>query len=620
MLFFDIEANGLYDTVTKGHCMVIIDQFDTVTRYRPENMERGFKRLLEAVEAGEYIVGHNVIKYDIPTLEKLFPKYKLKRECRKYVIDTLVLSQLIEHEIKETDAARLRNHTLPPALYGRHSLKAWGYRLSELKGTYAQEHEEAWAEFNEDMLEYCVQDVVVTKKLYYHLTLNPYSEKAIRLEHDIQWVMFQQEQNGFTFDLEKANKLQRELEEKECVLHSKLISIVPCVPDKVFIPKRDNKTKGYKKGVPIQRYKDFNPGSRQQIDWLIKTKFNYVPENPELFEDERLKIDSTTFDFIKKDPKASEELRALAEVFAEYLMVSKRLGQLSTGTQAWLKQVKEDGRIHGSVNPCGARTFRASHTNPNVAQVPAIGSPYGKECRELFTVPDGWYQAGVDASGLELRCLAHYTYPYDNGAYAHEILNGDIHTANQKAAGLAERSQAKTFIYAFLYGAGDARIGNIVKGDAKEGKRLKKKFLEHTPAIKDLRDAIEGALIAETYHGQIVKWKRKWLKCLDGRFLRVTSIHSALNFLLQSAGAIICKKWVCVLEENLVQAGFDHGKDFQLMAWVHDEVQVACRTKEIAESVVKIAQDSMRQVQAFYGFRVQLDTEGKIGFNWADCH
>lgn len=301
-------------------------------------------------------------------------------------------------------------------------------------------------------------------------------------------------------------------------------------------------------------------------------------------------------------------------------MITKRLGQLIDGKYGWLKCVKEDGRIHGSVNSCGAVTGRATHAAPNVAQVPSIGSPYGKECRSLFTVPEEWYQAGVDASGLELRCLAHFMYPYDNGAYAHEILNGDIHTANQLAAGLPERNQAKTFIYAFLYGAGDAKIGKIVHGDAKDGKRLKREFLSKTPAIADLKAAITNALVAEEFRGRVIRWKRRYLKGLDGRPLHVRSIHSALNLLLQSAGALICKKWIILLEENLIAQGLDHGKDFQYMAWVHDEVQIACRTKEIAETVVKVAQDSMRQAQDFFGFRVQLDTEGKIGKNWCDCH
>ena len=241
---------------------------------------------------------------------------------------------------------------------GRQSLKAWGYRLGELKGTYG-EQENAWDSFSEEMLSYCVQDVTVTKKLYDYLMRIGAPAKAIELEHQAQWLMSRQERNGFVFDLQKAKALQETLEARYAVLNTQLVSIIPRIPDKVFVPKRDNKRLGYKAGVPIQRYKDFNPNSRQQIEWVLKNKFNYVPNNPDCYEDERLKLDDDTFKFIATDPQAPEELHELANVFSEYLMVSKRLGQLATGSQAWLKHVKADGRIHGSVNPCGTVTGRA---------------------------------------------------------------------------------------------------------------------------------------------------------------------------------------------------------------------------------------------------------------------
>lgn len=300
-------------------------------------------------------------------------------------------------------------------------------------------------------------------------------------------------------------------------------------------------------------------------------------------------------------------------------MVSKRLGQLSQGNQAWFKQVKADGRIHGSVNPCGTVSYRASHANPNVAQVPNSGSPYGEECRALFCPPKGWLEVGVDACGLELRCLAHYLFKYDKGEYANEILNGDIHTKNQLAAGLATRNAAKTFIYCFLYGGGDKALGKKLGGSEADGKRAKKKFLERTPSIASLRQAIKDVLVTEV-HGQIVEWKRHYLKGLDGRPLFVRSVHSALNLLLQSAGALICKQWIVRWEQKMIDAGYKHGEDFQFMAWVHDEGQVGCRTDEIAEDAIRLAQEAMRETQAYYSFNCQLDTEGKKGANWAECH
>jgi hypothetical protein len=539
MLYFDIETDGLLDNVTKGHCLVIIDEQNNISAYRPDDFKKGAMRLIAALRDGESICGHNIINYDCAVLAKLYPEFRIKREWRPQVLDTLVLSRLICGNIEDTDHARVRNGTLPAKLIGRQSLKAWGYRLGELKGTYG-EQEDAWDSFSEEMLSYCVQDVTVTKKLYTYLMKIGAPAKAIELEHQAQWLMSKQERNGFVFDLEKAEKLRETLELRYAVLSSQLVSIVPQIPDKVFVPKRDNKRLGYKAGVPIQRYKDFNPSSRQQVAWVLKHQFNYLPENEDCYEDERLKVDGDTFKFIKGDENAPQELRDLATVFEEYLMVAKRLGQLATGNQAWLKHVKADGRIHGSVNPCGTVTGRATHANPNVAQVPHVGSPYGQECRELFRAPEGWYEVGVDACGLELRCLAHYLYPYDKGAYAHVILNGDIHTLNQQAAGLPTRNAAKTFIYAFLYGAGDKAIGKQLGGDEKVGKQVKNKFLKATPAIKMLREAVKNTLVVE-YHGKIKEWKRKYLRGLDGRHLHVRSLHSALNLLLQSCGALICK-------------------------------------------------------------------------------
>lgn len=624
MLIFDLESDGLLDAITKIWCMTISDGI-TRTRYGPDEVERGVKRLQDAINTDKEIIGHNIINFDIPAIQKVYPWFTIPRSKRHLVIDTLVLSRLIYSNIKDIDAGMLRSGRLPGKLFGSHSLAAWGYRLGKLKGTYADDTEDAWAVFSEEMLDYNEQDVVVTEKLYAKLKNKQYSQTAIKLEHDVAWLMAQQERNGFPFDGMAAREFEVTLRSRAAILDAQLRKEVPPIPDKVFIPKRDNKAKGYKAGVPIQKYKDFNPNSRQQIEWLITKHFGYVPDNDELFDDEnhtRLKIDELTFGYLKNDPKAPEEVRKLSTLFEEYLLITKRLGQLADGKNAWLSCIGPDGNIHGSVNSNGAVSGRATHSKPNVAQVPTVKAPYGKECRALFGVPKGWVQAGIDASGLELRCLAHYLYPYDGGQYADTVVNGDIHTANQQAAGLPTRDKAKKFIYAFLYGAGDAKIGKIVEGDAKDGKRLKREFLKQTPAIAELKQAIENTLIAEEYHGQVKKWKRHYLKGLDGRFLHVRSIHSALNLLLQSAGALVCKKWIVRLEERLIERGLKHGwdGDFAYLAWIHDEVQIACRTKELADIVVAEAQAAMRDAQEFFNFRCQLDTEGKIGVNWAECH
>lgn len=184
------------------------------------------------------------------------------------------------------------------------------------------------------------------------------------------------------------------------------------------------------------------------------------------------------------------------------------------------------------------------------------------------------------------------------------------------------------------YGGGDEKVGQIIGKDKAEGKRLREKFLKAVPAIKILREGIENSLIASSVWIRginKVTWKKRirngldYSHCiigLDGRPVYVRSGHSALNTVLQSAGALICKLWMVRWEENMRKAGYKHGwdGDFCLMAWIHDEGAYACRTKEIAEDCIRIAQESMRQVQKEFNFRAQLDTEGKIGHNWGECH
>lgn len=471
ILCFDIETNGLLEDVTAVHCIVIQDVMTgEVYRFTPDNIEEGIKMLQGALNDNVTIAGHNIICFDIPALHKVYPDlFNISREQRHLVVDTLVLSRLIYPNRKDLDTGLVIHGKLPKKYKGSHSLAAWGYRLQNNKGTYATDTGEGcWDTFNTDMLDYCTQDVNLNVDLLKKLLSKNYSQRAIQLEHEVQWLMFKQEQNGFNFEIDKARELEGKLRERHAVLQLELMDKVPPIPDKVVVPKRDNKAKGYKKGVPIQRYKEFNPNSRKQIEWLYREHFKYLPLEvtcydtkkddvsdltpAEVAEKYRLKIEAETFAFIKKDTKrASEEVRHLSEILEEFLLISKRLGQLADGKYAWLKMVNtKDSCIHGRVNPNGTVSGRAAHSSPNVAQVPAVDAPYGEECRELFTVPKGWVQVGVDACGLELRCLAHFLAPYDDGAYGHTILNGDIHTMNQQAAGLPTRALAKRFIYAYL--------------------------------------------------------------------------------------------------------------------------------------------------------------------------
>ena len=596
-LIFDLETDGLLDEVSKIHCLIIRStETDKALSFGPVGCDQPLGPGLELLmNSNDIIAGHNVIKYDLPVIQKLYPWFKVDPSK---VFDTLVATRLIWANIKDTDNILLKQEKLPGKLFGSHSLAAWGYRLGNYKGDYSG----GWETFSQEMLDYCVQDVEVTAALFTKIVEKNYSTQALDLEHQVAWLMAKQERNGFHFDMKKAAELLGTLVQRRGELERELKEYFGSwevqLPD--FIPARDNKTLGYKKGIPVKKIKtvEFNPSSRDHIADRLITLYGWKPAD--FTEGGKPMVDEVVLGKLSYPP---------CKQLTEYLLVQKRISQLNEGGQAWMKCEKK-GKIHGSINPNGAVTGRATHSYPNISQVPSSGSAYGPECRALFTVPDDWLLVGADASGLELRCLAHFMAKWDGGKYAEILLGGDIHTENQKAAGLSTRNQAKTFIYAFLYGAGDAKIGSITGGAASEGRKLKQKFLRSLPALGRLVEAVQGAA------------KRGYLVGLDGRHIHVRSSHAALNTLLQGAGALICKKWLVLLEEHLQAAGLKHGweGDYAFCAWSHDECQIACRTPEIATAVRKMAEDCVLKAGEYFDFRCPTAGESKVGKTWADTH
>lgn len=433
----DIETDGFIEKMTKIHCMVIKDiQTGEVSVFRgsaPDyEFEEGLEYLAKIASDGQ-VIGHNIIKFDLPAIKKLYPGFTIST---KNIVDSLVLSRLIYSDLKNSDSVYTSTGRLPQKLWGSHSLKAWGYRLGILKGDLGEESDR-FDVFTNEMLEYCKQDVEVTEALYKYLTKDEYSEKAIELEHKVAWICSKMEQFGWKFDEEKAAKLYQDLViSRTSIIEEMQETFEPIVIDRGFSEKTGKKLK--------DKVVEFNPGSRQHIAQRLTDKYDWKPS--EYTPSGQVKIDE---DVLGKLPYPE------AKTLARYFLLNKRIGQLAEGDQAWLKLVR-DGRIHGTINTNGAVTGRCTHQNPNMAQVPSLSSPYGKECRELFTVPSEFRLVGCDLSGLELRCLAHFMAKWDDGAYGRIVVDGkqeegtDIHTVNQKAAGLPTRANAKTFIYGFL--------------------------------------------------------------------------------------------------------------------------------------------------------------------------
>ena len=578
MIIFDIETNGLLDDLDKVHCLVLKDTSTDKVETYTNNIQDGLKRL----EQADCIIGHNIIKFDLPALKKVYD-FNYKGKLR----DTLVLTRLIWSDIKERD---FQTKDFPTKLIGRHSLQAWGVRLGNTKGDYTG----SWEKFNDEMLSYCIQDVHVTDSLWKKICEKNYSEESIELEHRLAEIIYQQECNGFKFNTTKAQRLYSELAAKRESLKQELKDSFPDWEVRTpFIPKVNNKKLGYKKGIPTEKVQviEFNPSSRDHVANRLINLRGWKPK--QYTNDGKPKVDE---DVLKSLPYPE------SKVLVEYYTIEKRIGQLAEGRQAWLKLVKNN-RIYGSVNTNGAVTGRATHSHPNVGQVPATTVPYGKECRELFTVEDDNVLVGIDVSGLELRCLAHFMSRYDNGTYIKEVLDGDIHTANQKAAGLDTRAQAKTFIYALVYGCGAAKMGEILGKDVKAGKKIIADFMKRTPALKRLIEDVQQ------------KATKGYIKGLDGRQLKIRSAHKALNTLLQSSGALICKQWIIDVHELIHQ----HNLDCKQVAWVHDEIQIETR-KEHADELGKLAKQAIRNSEKKFNFRCELDCEYRVGKDWSQTH
>lgn len=594
---FDLETNGLYDDVNEIFCIVIHDVNRNQTlSYGPESIDYA----LNLIRSADCLIGHNIVFYDIPVLRKLIPDFQFNG----HVIDTLICTRLLWPKEKLYDLDENHYVNVPGGLRGSASLKAWGYRLSDNKIDFKD-----FSEFSQEMLDYCIQDVNVTNKLFQIFQKQTIAESTLYLEHTFAQAIERQIRSGFPFDVDQCLDFVDGLELRKEQIETKLKELFPPIEHKeIFIPKVNNAKRGYVKGEPFEkiRVEEFNPGSRQQIVDRLKKKYNWIPRsttekgNPILNDD-----------VLEKLPYPE------AKPLSEYMLLNKRLGQIKDGKNAWLKLVTPDGYIHGDVITNGCITGRCSHRNPNTGQIPAVYSPYGKECRSLFHAPDGWVLMGSDAKALELRCLAGYLAIWDQGNYGNMVIDDsvDIHSYNQEQFGVPTRDISKRLLYAVLYGSGNVKAGSIVNPDEKDPERLKtlgrnaiQSFMSGVPALKKLKTSLAQTL---TLRGHLIG--------LDKRPLYCRSDFKALNVLLQGAGAVIMKQVVINIHNALTAQGLIYGEDWHQHAMIHDEVQMSCRP-ELVGMIQPLVLQAYEDAGNFFQFRCKIEGDIKTGHNWSDTH
>lgn len=626
-LVFDIETNGLLDQLDRIHCLVIrrVDTGEVIINYaagtaKPGDLEQALRKLETASE----IIGHNIIGFDIPAIKKVAPEFS----PRGIITDTLVMARALfpKERLMDKDYPLIKKKKLPGNFLGSHKLEAWGYRLCDYKGDYTG----GWESWSQEMQDYCVQDTQVTLALYNRLVKEAKaiadSDVFLTLEHQVATIVSRQERHGFLFNMDKARALLVKLVKRRDELELQLAQAFKpwWVPRGLFVPKKDNKKQGYTADVPLTKVElvTFNPASRDHIADRLQKVLGWKPL---AFTDGgKPMVDESVLNGMTQPE---------AKLLAEYLMVQKRIGQLADGKEALMRHVKADGRIHGGVNTNGAHTGRMTHSGPNMAQVPGEKSAYGHEFRECFIVPPGYKLVGCDADALELRDLAAYMAAYDGGAYIDVVLKGDkalgtdMHSVNARALGLdpkqiyfvdgrkiTGRDIAKVWFYAFIYGAGDQKLGEIQIGGRDEdkqrrvGKKARASFLKNLPALGRLTERAKARCKEPGF-----------LVGLDKRRLYPRSEHAALNTLLQSAGAILMKKGLVLLDTALQNAELVPGVDYEFVANVHDEWQIEVK-EEHAEQVGRLARQAIIDAGTSFNFRCPLDGNYVVGTSWAETH
>jgi len=643
-LIFDTETNGLLNEATMMHCICITTPGSKEVHSfhnDPEIPAHGSLQVgLDWLAEADELVAHNLCGFDYPVLRKLFPYWDVKEGC--VLTDTLRLSKLHFSDLYERDQKR-KYQGFPGHMFGRHSLGAWGIRLGNEKDDYSG----GWDKFTLDMLTYCQQDVRVLKSLHSGLLKQGGDPRAWALENAFADELDRANLRGVMLDVDKTEALYAKLTIREAEVHAELRDAFDDFEDEVVVPPSPrgkypvlalqkhgwwptaltksgkprftkaildelvatpSKWQGAAMAIrdeqwvligPVTETKvtEFNPSSRAHLIRHLRAQGwepddeEYTPTGiPILSEAVLERMD------VEKHPQVP--------LILEHLLLDKRIGQIGRGRNAWLKLVGNDGIMHPYVNHIGTITFRCSHSKPNVGQVPASRSPYGKECRECWVPRPGYVLLGSDAAAVEFRILAHYLAPFDDGALIEVIESGaDMHTRNMELAGLDNRDFTKMATYGTLYGMGPASLGKRGGVSTSKARSMQKKLV--------------GALkVDKLEEGLKAVFKRKgYLKGLDGRRVPVRTQRALLNTLIQSGASVLIKQWTVCALQNLRAAGLDA----HLVLHVHDELQIEAPPAE-TEAAMAIVKESMTEAGTTLGLRVTCLADASTGASWADTH
>jgi len=607
-IVFDIEGDGLYETITTVWCICTRDLDTGEERsYGPDQISDA----LDYLSTCSTLVGHNIIDFDLPALHLI---HNWQPAGQANIIDTLVLSRLANPDRR-----------VPVGYTGKsgpHSLDCWGYRV----GNYKPEHED-WSQFSPEMLVRCQSDVMINTLVYSKL-MEEFSDHkwkdSIWIEHVVARIMSEQARTGVCFDVDAAEQLVAKLVGEISTVDSQLDPVLPVR----WLQFKTPVTKPFKKDGTY---------TQQVVNWLNDCEVKYdvggpfsrvVPEKMNTNSDKQLKEfllsqgwEPIAYNYDKEGNQTSPKLEfsdddddGISDELGKLIKYRKMCSHRKSQVEGWLRNVRSDDRLTSYANPLGTPTGRMRHGN--VVNVPKAAKhvPFGHEMRSLFIATPGRVLVGYDASGLELRMLAHYM---NDPNFTEAVINGrsedgtDIHTVNQKLAGLPTRDAAKTFIYAFNYGAGDAKLGAIAGGSADLGAALRREFLRNLPALDKL---IKGVKRASS---------RGFLVGLDGRKLWVRrnpvtgelQKNKALNILLQSAGAIVMKRAMIYLDEWVREEKLDAWKVLDM----HDEAQFDVDPKDV-ERFKELAELSLVKAGEYFKLNVPLAAEAKVGSNWASTH